>query len=78
MAGFLFSSDLKQVLKNEKYYLKIHAKILSKKNPPQAPQGKIMRPKIFGAAATILLMRVTKVFFLLAPNAPIKKNEAEK
>jgi len=48
MGVFLFCGDLKQVLKNEKYYPRINAKILGKKIRPTRPKIKLCAPKILG------------------------------
>jgi hypothetical protein len=48
MGDFLFCGDLKQVLKNAKYYLKIHAKNLSKKIRPTRPNAKLLALKFLG------------------------------
>jgi hypothetical protein len=62
-------------VENEKYYLKIYAKILDKKIRPTRPTTKL--PALLGsrAAVTILLMRVTRVLFLLALLALQKNNQ---
>jgi hypothetical protein len=75
---FLFFRYLKQVLKNEKYYLGINAKILGEKIRPTRPTAKLLAPLGSGAAVAILLMLVTRVSFLLAPLAPPKNNQNPK
>jgi hypothetical protein len=66
------------IKKYGKYYLKIHAKILGEKIRPTRPTAKLLAPLPSGAAVAILLMLVTRVFFLLAPLAPPKNNQNPK
>jgi hypothetical protein len=58
--------------------VEIHAKILGKKIRPSRPSEKKLAQVPIWAAVAILLIRVVRVFFLLAQVAQAKNNQNPK